>query len=82
MDKIKIYSELSNKKEMVVISNKSLDFTTPIFSNDKTSAIVVSNGGFFFLNLKTKQGKIIGATRNEAIEQLNNMDKVDDFPDL
>jgi hypothetical protein len=42
----------------------------------------VSDGGFFFLNLKTKQGKIIGATRNEAIEQLNNMDKIDDFPGL
>ncbi|WP_175490532.1 hypothetical protein [Pelosinus propionicus] len=51
-----------------------------MFSNDKSSAIVVSNGGFFFLNFKTKQGKIIGQTKSEAMEQLSNMDKVDDFP--
>jgi hypothetical protein len=67
---------------MIVISPKSTELTTPIFSNDKTAAIVLSEGGFFFLNLKTKQGKIIGATRNEAMEQLNNMDIVDDFPDF
>jgi hypothetical protein len=67
---------------MVIISRDSTDITTPIFSNDKTSAIVVSEGGFFFLDFKTKQGKIIGATRNEAIEQLSNMDRIADFPGI
>ncbi len=54
----------------------------PIFSKDKTAAIIVSDNGFLFLDLKTKQGKRIGATRNEAIEQLKTMDKIDDFPEF
>ena len=80
MDKITICSELSNNKGVIVINYKNINFTTPIFSKDKDAAIVISNGGFLFLNLKEKQGKIIGTTRNEAIEQLSNMGKIDDFP--
>ncbi|MDF2636901.1 MAG: hypothetical protein K0R78_3775, partial [Pelosinus sp.] len=30
----------------------------------------------------TKQGKIIGTTRAEAIQHLKDMDKIDDFPEL
>ena len=67
---------------MIVIDHKSTDINTPIFSKDKTAAIIVSDNGFLFLNLKTKQGKIIGTTRNEAIKRLKSMDKIDDFPDL
>lgn len=80
MDKIAICSELSNNKGVIVINHKSINFTAPIFSKEKDAAIVISNGGFLFLNLKEKQGKIIGTTRNEAIEQLSNMGKIDDFP--
>jgi len=56
--------------------------STPIFSNDKTVAIIVSDSGFLFSDLKTKQCKIIRTTRNEAIKQLKNMNKIDEFPDF
>lgn len=59
-----------------------IETTTKIFSKDETAAIVMSDNGFLFLNLKTKQGKRIGTTRNEAIEELRNMGKIEDFPDL
>ena len=53
-----------------------------MFSIDKTAAIIISDSGSLFLDLKIKQGKIIGTTRSEAVEQLKNMGKFDDFPDL
>lgn len=59
-----------------------IETTTKIFSKDGTAAIVMSDNGFLFLNLKTKQGKTIGTTRNEAREELRNMGKIEDFPDL
>lgn len=62
------------------MNHKSVDVTTPMFSNDKNTAIVMSEGGFLFVNLKTKQGKIIGTTRMEAIEKLDIMGRSDDFP--
>jgi hypothetical protein len=67
---------------VIVINPKNTDFNNPILSKDKTAAITISDSGFFFLNLKTKQGKIIGKTRAEAIQHLKDMDKIDDFPDF
>ncbi len=83
MNNIEVYSELSEIiKEVIVISHDHNGLATPMFSRDKTAAIIVSDSGFFFLNLKTKQGKIIGTTRAEAIQHLKDMDKIDDFPEL
>lgn len=59
-----------------------IDSNKQIFSKDKTTVVTTSDNGFFFLNLKTKQGKIIGETRAEAIQHLKDMDKIDDFPDF
>jgi hypothetical protein len=67
---------------MVIINPKNTDSNNPIFSKEKDASIIVSDSGFFFLNLKTKQGKIIGRTRAEAIQHLKDMDRRDDFPDL
>jgi hypothetical protein len=67
---------------VIVISHESPDFTTPIFSKDKTAAIIASDNKFIFLDLKTKQGKMIGITRTEAIERLKTMNKIDEFPDF
>ena len=82
MNNIEVYSELSERKEVIVISHENPDFTNPIFSTDKTAAIIASDNKFIFLNLKTKQGKMIGITRTEAREQLKTMNKMDDFPDF
>lgn len=67
---------------MIVISPENANANNPIFSKEKDASIIVSASGFFFLNLKTKQGKIIGKTRAEAIQHLKDMDRKDDFPDL
>jgi hypothetical protein len=67
---------------MIVISPENANSNNPISSKEKDASIIVSDSGYFFLNLKTKQGKIIGRTRDEAIQHLKDMDRRDDFPDL
>ena len=67
---------------MVVVNHKNTDFTTPIFSNNKSTAIAISGGGFLFLDLKRKQGKIIGTTKKEALEELSIMGRIDEFPNF
>lgn len=76
---MEVYFEFSEKYEGGVVV---IETTTKIFSKDGTAAIVISDDRFLFLNLKTKQGKTIGTTRKEAMEQLRNMGKIDDFPNI